>query len=208
MKDMRKIVCEGYENGEYARVFRVRKILTDFERRFFDSFLALLPGRPQIVDFGCGTGVPYDKYLVEHGSVLTGLDICRKHLSQAKKNIPEATFIEADFASWEPDQKFDALVSLFAIFHIPRREHEALLRRIAETINSNGVLLCTLAAQEVEQEEPDWLGAPMAWSSYAPDFYLSSLEKLGFNITKSDFEGRPGDEERHFWLIAQKRNAA
>jgi hypothetical protein len=33
------------------------------------------------------------------------------------------------------------------------------------------------------------------------------LEKLGFYIAKSDFEGRPGDEEHHFWLIAQKRNA-
>jgi 2-polyprenyl-3-methyl-5-hydroxy-6-metoxy-1,4-benzoquinol methylase len=207
MKDMRKIVREGYENGDYAKAFRVGKILTDFERRFFDSFLALLPRKPRIVDFGCGTGVPYDRYLVEHGSVLTGLDISRKHLSQAKKNIPEATYIESDFSSWEPDQKFDGLVCLYAIFHIPRTEHEALLRRVAGTISNNGVLLCTLAAQEVEQEELDWLGAPMVWSSYAPEFYVSSLEKLGFYIARSDFEGRPGDEEHHFWLIAQKRNA-
>ena len=207
MKNMRKIVCEGYENGDYANTFRIGKILTDFERSFFDSFLALLPRRPRIVDFGCGIGVPYDKYLVERGSILTGLDISRKHLSQAKRNIPEATFVEADFSSWEPDQKFDGLISLFAVFHIPRTEHEALLRRVAGTISSNGVLLCTLAAQEVEQDAPDWLGAPMAWSSYAPEFYVSSLEKLGFYIAKSDFEGRPGDEEHHFWLIAQKRNA-
>jgi cyclopropane fatty-acyl-phospholipid synthase-like methyltransferase len=207
MKGMRKIVCEGYEKGNYASTFRVGKVLTEFERQFFDCFLTLLPRAPQIVDFGCGIGVPYDKYLVEHGCIVTGLDICRKHISQAKRNIPEAKYLEVDFTSWEPNVKFDAVVSLFAIFHIPRREHQVLFRKIAETLGNDGVLLCTLATHEIQEDERDWLGAPMVWSSYAPDFYIDTLEKLGFYIAKSDFEGRPGDEEHHLWLIAQKANA-
>lgn len=206
MDEMRRIVRDGYDSGRYAEAFRQRSELTSFERRLFDDFLSLLPPQPTIIDFGCGTGVPYDRHFVERGADLTGLDISRTHLEQARANVPEARFLEADFSHWTPAQTVDGVVSLYAIFHIPRDEHEALLVNIARSVRPGGALLCTLAAEAQDGSAVEWLGVPMAWSAFEPSFYFALLERLGFTIVRREFEGKTGDEEHHLWLIASKNS--
>lgn len=205
MIGMRRIVAEGYDAGRYAEVFRSRSKFMAFERPFFDALLELLPRRPRVLDWGCGTGVPYDKHLVEHGCVVTGVDISRKHLAKARANVPEAAYIEGDFSALRFEQRWDGLVSLYSIFHLPRGEHEALLARISELLTDQGVLLLTVGAREVEDVQADWLGTPMAWSSLAPERYVEMPDALGFRLVQSCFEGRPEDEEYHLGILGVKK---
>lgn len=203
-KDIRKIVEEGYDSGEYATVFRSSDKLTGFESSFLSQLLALLPNNPKVLDFGCGTGVPFDKYLVSQGCDVVGIDISENHLTQARINVPQATFIKADFSNQEFDTSFDAIVSFYAIFHIPREEHEDLLVRMRELLNDQGRILITLGAHDDEAVVDEWCGSKMAWSSYDSATYKKLLEETGFRIIKSAFEGEPGDKEYHFWVLAQK----
>jgi cyclopropane fatty-acyl-phospholipid synthase-like methyltransferase len=204
--DMRKLVEEGYEKGNYVSEFR-----TDLEPDvkvlpFLKDFIELLPEKAKILDLGCGTGIPFDRYLVEKGFEVTGVDFSQKHIELAKRNVPEARFIKGDFSDIDfGEESFHAIVSFYAIFHIPRDEHKALFVRMSKHLKKEGIILVTLGTSGSEYgEDKDWLGAPMAWSSYHPDKAKEIISKSGFRILKTFFEGDPGDDEYHFWVLAMK----
>lgn len=206
MSDIREIVRYGYENGDYARVYREGRTLTPLERRFLEGLLELVPDHPNVLDLGCGPGIPYGRFLVDRGCRLTGVDISSKHLAAARKNLPEATFIEGDFSKIELPGPFDAVLSLYSIFHVPKEEHEALLQRVAGRVTDSGALLLTVAGRASEHRDANWLGAPMAWSSFEPETYLALLERTGFHVERTEFEGTATDEDFHLWILARKHS--
>lgn len=67
------------------------------------------------------------------------------------------------------------------------------------------MFMATLGTSSSEYgEEKDWAGAPMAWSTYDPETYKRMIVESGFDILETKFEGQPGDDEYHFWVLAQK----
>jgi len=202
---MRKIVEEGYEKGNYASTFRIFDKPNKMEEIFLKKLIKLLPKNPHILDFGCGIGVPFDKYLAEHGCKVTGIDISQKHINEAKKNVPKAKFIKGDFSKIDFQETFDAIISFYAIFHIPREEHKELFLKMFDLLKNNGKILITLGTNGGYEEEEDWCDAKMAWSTYDPEIYKKILDETRFKILEATFEGQPGDKEYHFWVLAQKK---
>lgn len=208
MKDhMRKLVQQGYDNGDYAHTFRRDRTMPEMAGYFLDKTLQLSPPTPKILDLGSGTGVPFDAYLVERGADVTGVDISQKHTDAARENVPGARFVKGDFSRIDFDgESFDAAIALYAIFHIPRDEHAELFLKVHGLLRARGVFLATLGTRDAQyEEEQDWAGASMmAWSTYDPDAYMRLVGKSGFVIVETKFEGQSGDKEHHFWLLAQK----
>jgi cyclopropane fatty-acyl-phospholipid synthase-like methyltransferase len=204
-RDMRKIVEEGYDKGNYAGVYRADDKLPEIDKFFLKQLMNNLPEKSNILDFGCGVGLPYDKYFIEQDHKITGIDISQKHISEAKKNVPKGKFIKGDFSSYDFGKKFDAIVSFYAIFHIPREEHKDLFKKIFMLLKDSGRILITLGTGGDEGEEEDWCGSRMAWSQYKPEKYKKLLEDVGFKILEAKFEGQPGDEEYHYWVFAEKK---
>jgi cyclopropane fatty-acyl-phospholipid synthase-like methyltransferase len=206
MKDMRKLVEEGYDKGDYEKAFRKDDSMREDEKYFLSELTKHLPKKGKILDFGCGLGIPYDKYLAEKGFKVTGIDISQKHIDIAKKNVPKANYIKGDFSSYKFREKFSAIVSFYAIFHIPRKEHQKLFKKMNSLLKDYGVILITLGTSGEEySEENNWAGAKMAWSQYDPETYRKMLDKAGFDIIEARFEGKKGDAEHHFWVLARKK---
>jgi SAM-dependent methyltransferase len=209
MRDkMRRIVRQGYEQGDYSAAFRRHGPPSAMERRYLDRLLVLCPPDPKILDLGCGTGLPVDKYLADRGADLTGIDISPKHVALAKGNLPSASYREGDILhAVLPEGSFDGIVSFYAIFHIPRSEHGDLFIRINRLLRLNGLFLATLGTSDLAYgEEANWAGARMAWSSCDAETYRRLLTETSFDIIESAFEGQPGDVEHHFWILARKSN--
>ena len=73
-------------------------------------------------------------------------------------------------------------------------------------LNNGGIILVTLGTSGSEYgEEKDWAGATMAWSTYEPKEYEKMIKDVGFTILEATFEGKPGDEEYHFWVLVKKK---
>ncbi len=208
-KDMRELVEEGYEKSHYdASSFRKDGKLTRIEHHFLSKLTGLLAEGEKVLDLGCGPGVPIDAYLVKKGCDVTGVDFCRRLLALARKDVPQGEFVEGDFSKVEFDEEsFDVVISLYAIFHIPRKEHEDFFLRIRRFLKPHGLVLVTLGTSGNEYgEEKNWCGAPiMVWSQHNPKTYREIIANTGFTILESGFEGEPTDDEYHFWLLAQKR---
>lgn len=204
--DIRKVVKEGYEKGDYAGHFRTSSQPNEVEKKFLDRLAALLPKAAKILDLGCGIGIPFDKYLANKGFKITGIDFASNHIAAAKKNVPSAIFIEGDFSKTDfGGERFHAIITMYSVFHIPREEQQSLFNKMRNLLEGGGVILMTLGTSNTDGLEENWAGAPMAWSNFDPATYKAMIAQAGFEITESEYEGQPGDDEYHWWVLAKKK---
>ncbi|MFW9852876.1 MAG: class I SAM-dependent methyltransferase [Candidatus Thorarchaeota archaeon] len=189
---------DGY-NKIASRYHEERDIFNN--KKELDYFIELLPKEGKILDVGCGTGYGA-RYMVEKGYSVIGVDISVSMLEIAKKNVPEAEFIEADMTKLTfPDNSFDGIVSLYAIFHVSREKHEKLFQDLHRMLKTGGILFFCTNYNESEETD-DYLGAEIFWSSYSSEKTLQMLEQIGFEIIYDALLER--GEEEHYWIFAKK----
>ena len=166
---------------------------------------ALAPGS-LILDLGCGAGVPVNRWLIDRGHRVIGLDISDAMLDLARGNVPEADYRQRDMATLaEGEFSVDAVVSFFAMFHLDRRRHRHLLRQIRSYLPVGGLVLVTTGRSDWEGEE-DFLGVRMLWSHFDRATNRQLITGSGMTILLEDLHaGNPIDDKmtRHPVFLAR-----
>ena len=199
MKNMRNLVKDAYNlcANDYSMNRDIFK-----NQKYLDELNKYLKVNSQILDIGCGAGIPIDDYLISKGHILIGVDISEKQIELAKVNVPRATYLVNDMSEMNfPNNSFDAIVSFYAIFHIPKEEHLELFKKIYNFLKDDGLFLTTLGYEEWEGSE-EFHGVTMHWSHYGKDKNLELVKKAGFEIIKAEVDGSGG--EHHFVVLAKK----
>jgi cyclopropane fatty-acyl-phospholipid synthase-like methyltransferase len=204
--DFKQIVAEGYD-AISDRYFEWASTFHTPAMRWLDDLLARLDDGSEVLDLGCGRGVPFTQKLARRHRV-TGVDISPRQVELARSLVPEATFVAADATSLEqPPESLDAVVSLFMLGHVPREEQGPLLRRIAGWLRPGGLLLATMATGGTEEVDPDWLGAPMYFASHTPAQNRALVHAAGLELLRHRVipHHEPGHGDVSFmWLLARK----
>lgn len=177
--------------------------------RLLQELVQRLPVGAKVLDAGCGAGAPVAKYLSRFFAV-TGVDFAEEQIQLARQLVPEAHFICQDITSLTlPAESFDAICSYYAIIHIPRQEHHAVLENFCRALKPLGWVLLCLGADDLERDvEEDYLGVKMYWSHYDSATNLRLVEANGFEVIWSKIvadAGSPG--AAHLFVLAQKRRA-
>jgi len=162
----------------------------------------LRPGA-RVLDLGCGCGIPSDRWLVDHGFDVTGVDFSPVQIERARRLVPQATFLLQDVASAEfPAASFDAVIALYSIFHLPLDEQRALLGSVRRWLSEGGRFLAILPSGAWTGTEENWLdaGAPMWWSQECPEVYERWLADAGFTVRWRRFV--PEDDAGHDLVLA------
>jgi SAM-dependent methyltransferase len=178
--------------------------------RYLERLLALLPDGAELLELGCGAGIPVARALAERCRV-TGVDISAAQIALARQHVPGATFIQADMAELDfPPALFDAVVGFYSLIHLPRAEHAALLGRIASWLRPGGLLLATMGAGDAPGSvEPDWLGAPMFWSHFDADTNRALVRQAGLDLLDDSVmaDDEHGQPVPFLWIVARKAGA-
>jgi multiple sugar transport system permease protein len=165
----------------------------------------------RVLDIDCGAGVPVAQALARRYEVV-GVDLSAAMLECARRNVPAATFVQADVMAADfPSNHFDAAVAFYSIFHLPRQEHATLFRRVARWLKPGGYLLVTLTSEAEEgYTEDDFFGVTMYWSNYGLGDYLTMLAEAGFRIVETGVTGHgygaeaDAEPEQHPIVLARK----
>jgi SAM-dependent methyltransferase len=124
--------------------------------------------------------------LVNEGFDVTGVDISLVQIDRAKRLVAAACFICADMASLKfPPGRFDAIVSFYAIIHVPLEEQQPLLSSMRHWLRPGGRLMATVGNTSWSGVEQDWLdvpGATMIWSHADSATYEKWLAENGFTV--------------------------
>ena len=202
--DSKKTVREGY-NVIAERYLSERKRDSE-DVRLLDELIERLPAHAKVLDAGCGAGVPISKMLSDRFHV-TGVDFSEAQIQLARRNVPHAIFLCEDMTELDfPDNTFDGVTSYYAIIHIPREQHQALLANFHRMLKPGGfALLCLGAEHLIDDIDENFYGARMYWSHYDRETYLGLLKEVGFQLLWSRLVADESCEgAKHLFVLAQK----
>ena len=175
--------------------------------RWLNELSRILTQRGEVLDLGCGAGIPVARRLTEMGFSVLGIDGSSHQIALACKNAPDAEFRLADMASLTfPSARFAAVTALYAIIHVPRSEHAALLKRIAGWLEPGGILLASLGHRDCPDWTGAWLGTTMFFSHFDAETNIRLVEETGLLIRQCEVIGEEEDGKMvdFLWVVAQK----
>ncbi len=172
-----------------------------------DLALSAIPAGADVVDLGCGAGVPMTLGLARDRRV-TGYDLSETQLRMARTNVPGATFHQVDLVTLDlPSASTDAVVAFYVLTHVPRDAHADLLRRVARWLRPGGVLLASFGVEDDPGGiEDDWLGVPMYFSHFSARVNRRLVAEAGLVVESADVLVEPEDrfDARFLWVLARK----
>lgn len=177
------------------------------DEEWLGALLSRLPRNAGILELGCGEGLTARR-LVDAGVHYVGIDISGEQLRRARALVPEAEFRQGDFTGLDVEaERFDAVVSLYVLNHVPRADLPALLARVASWLRPGGYLLATFGQSGWEGVQEEWLGVPMFFGSYTKAETLSLLGHAGFAIEREEIVPivEPVEGPASFlWVLARR----
>ena len=158
-----------------------------------------------ILDAGCGSGYPVSQILARNFQV-TGVDFSTKQTKRARAGLSNASFVCADIANLPfQESTFNAIVSFYAMIHIPREEHQQLIMNFHRILKPKGLGLLCMGAGDLPPETAEYLGTKMFWSHYDKKTYLEILERSRFAVLWSDIIVDPTDSKAaHLFVLAER----
>jgi 2-polyprenyl-3-methyl-5-hydroxy-6-metoxy-1,4-benzoquinol methylase len=200
--EAKQLVQSGYDQISYE--YRAdRYVLDDSDYELFLELLdPYLPPHAEILELGCGCGVPVARTLAEEHRVL-GIDCSSVQIERARSLVPNAEFRQADMTevAFDPNS-FDAVIAFYSIIHVPVAEQPELFVRIASWLRPDGVFIATVGTKTWTGTEADWNGAPMYWSHADRETYIRWISEAGLVVENEEYvaEGHGG----HTLLLARK----
>lgn len=120
--------------------------------------------------------------------------------------MPSAEYLLGDFLEYSFQHgQFDAVFSLYTLFHIPRDRHIQAISKIASLLKPAGHLIITVGTEDVVHKEREkFCGGRMAWSYYDAETNIDMITQCGFTILETLNEKDYGSNEKHLWILAVK----
>ena len=223
-QDSRSTVKEGYDAmaGKYlnwasSRSSPREKYVEDLIRRLSDREPSSSHNKPsKTLELGCGAGVPVMKMLLEQGFHAMGSDISSAQIKLAKdmcSGLGNSEFVEGDMTKLSfPISSFDAVISFFTIFHIPRIEQPGMLQRIHSWLIPGGLLLMNFGTRDLDDAKNEFHGEDMFFSGYDAEGNQSMVKQAGFELLSADvLDGSDGSDPKDpdfgikfLWVVARK----
>ena len=211
MQNSYDYIAEQWHSNFRGQTY-VNRVLT-----YVDKILDGLPPGAKVLDLGCGTGNPIAKHIVQQGFRVVGVDQSRKMLEIAGSVVPEAEFIHGNMVDVQFADKFAAAVAWDSVFHVERKHHSAVFRKLANSLELGGRLLLSVGGSDADSRVEDstsddgsgaegftseMFGHTFFYSGYEPKTTRNLLETEGFEIEL--WEVDDPSSRGHIAVIARK----
>lgn len=174
-------------------------------------FAELLPQTASMLDLGCGPAWELAR-LRRPGLIQTGFDLSDELLAIAKRNNPDATFVQGDMRKLPfADGSFDGVFAKASLLHIEKRDIPTVLSEIHRVLKADGIVHIALkkiregqAESELKTENDYGYDYERFFSYWTMPELLTALQQARFTIR--EHEDSPSPSGRTIWLkvIAKK----
>ncbi|MEV0987814.1 class I SAM-dependent methyltransferase [Streptomyces sp. NPDC049949] len=204
IEDPKELVRRGYDalSLRYDQAYSAETK----DQPWISELSGRIPAGGMVLDLGCGSGVPVACALATAGHRVTGVDISEVQIRWARELVPQAEFIRADATAVDfAPASFDAVVSFYALIHIPLDEQLPLLRKVAGWLRPGGWFLGTTGHRAWTGVDEDWLGGGTAmwWSHADAATNRAWITQAGLTVEQEEFV--PEGEGGHALFWARRR---
>ena len=116
-------------------------ILSAGERAWLDRLILPLPRGATILDLGCGGGEPIDRYLIDHGFHVAGVDSSATSIELARTRFPRERWLIGDMRTIALDETFAGVVAWASLHQLPPSDQNLMAERIMAWLKPGGRLL-------------------------------------------------------------------
>ncbi|MRG91160.1 class I SAM-dependent DNA methyltransferase [Polyangium spumosum] len=140
------------------------------------------PGE-RVLDVGSGTGIPTAKILSEAGLSVLGIDISAEMLRLARRNVPGASFEQADVTSFSPEPgAYAGAAAFFSLLMLRKSDIPGALRKIVGAVRPGGYLVIAMVEGDFDWLELPFLGQPLRVTAYPQAELEAVLRGAGLEI--------------------------
>ncbi len=149
------------------------------EGEWLDRFLALLPEGSEVLDLGCGSGRPMDRYLIEQGRRVTGVDTSPELIDLARTRWPDQTWILGDMRGLDLGRRFGGIIAWHSLFHLRPEDQEAMFE-VFDAHSEPGAALMFTSGWNRGVAMGQFQGERLYHASLDPDEYHALLRAHGY----------------------------
>jgi SAM-dependent methyltransferase len=134
--DIKSNIVKAYDNDAERRV---RAKQQQWKRKERNAFLSYLKNEKKrtLLEIGAGTGND-SRYFKKRGFYVTATDISPEHIRYCKKRGLHARLLDI-YDLHKLGRKFDAVYSMSALVHIPKKDMGRILSKIKRTLKPGGL---------------------------------------------------------------------
>ena len=164
------------------------------------TFMEKLPKGGKVLDLGCGTGLPYARYLVKEGFDVLGVDLSEEMVRIASKNVPDAKFVQLSMNEITYMDEFDGVMSSFSMLLLSPDLFKETASRVYSALVDGGYFYLSLNEPVGESEDPDSevyvniMGQDMYSRAYTVEEVEGVFQPLGFSLVKFNREVQVSEE--------------
>ena len=127
---------------EYAEHFENNTLRVLIRLARYKFIARLVKKSDAVLEVGCGSGVGC-VFIAQHAAHVTGIDCNSTEIQEARKinRRPNATFRVEDLFKMPPHQKFDVVLALDVIEHMPKSIGRKLVQAMARHLRPTGMLV-------------------------------------------------------------------
>lgn len=96
------------------------------ERGWMEAFAALLRPGAEVLDIGCGSGVPVARFLVALGHDVTGIDSSPEMIAMFGRNLPGMAAAVADMRALDLGRAFGGVLAWDSFFHLTAADQRGM----------------------------------------------------------------------------------
>jgi SAM-dependent methyltransferase len=195
----------------YADTFLDELSHKPFDHELLDRFAATLAGRSTVevpvCDLGCGPG-HIGAYLAERQLPVTGIDLSPAMVTEAGRRFPGLSFRSGDMTALPVDDaSFSAIVTFYAIIHLPRPVVPTALAEMHRALVEGGELLLSAHGGDGTLHADEMLEQPVSLDAtlFALDELVELVEAAGFAIReahqRAPYEEELPTERLYVWAV-------
>jgi len=141
-----------------------------------------------VLDVGCGPGVPTAAMIAAAGYTIVGVDTSPVMLDLARKNVPQAIFVERDLfdltALHPREGRFDAVAAFFSLLVLSREDVGRALDAIRGVLAADGAFALGMVDGDTDYSVKDFLGVPVPLTAYPKAELEQLLHRHGFSVAE------------------------
>jgi cyclopropane fatty-acyl-phospholipid synthase-like methyltransferase len=193
---------------EFAETYEAGRGRFDMAAILAPFFAGLDLPKGRLLDLGCGAGEPFPRYFLDRGWEVYGVDFSKKMLHLAALYAPEMKTICADMldVEFEPEH-FDAITSIYSLFHVPRARHPELFAKLRRWLRPGGKALFTYATAEYTGRDEfegykEFMGRQLFYSHLTRAQLNDALAQAGLRLASADLRAIGG--ETFLWVAVAR----